>query len=267
MNLLIPRPIVTLTTDFGLDSSYLAQMKGVILSRNPEVCLVDISHSVSPQDIRGGALVLAEACDRFPARTIHIAVVDPDVGTDRRIVFAQIGTHRFVAPNNGLLTLIAQRTAPSQLVDVTNQTYFLPTISPTFHGRDILAPVAAHLSLGLNPQRLGEPLKSLVMLSFPKPVREPRQVVGQVVKIDSYGNLITNITADDFAALPMHSNSATVKCKSAMATGVVTTYGSRPPGSLVAVIGSSGRLELAIVNGNAAATLSVSLDEPVFVSW
>src|SRR4029079_15452035 len=126
MSISFPRPIVTLTTDFGSDSSYVAQMKGVILSRNADVCLVDISHSISPQDICGGAVVLADACPRFPARTIHIAVVDPGVGTDRRIVFAQIGTHRFIAPDNGLLTLIAQRTAPSQVIDVTNQLYFLP---------------------------------------------------------------------------------------------------------------------------------------------
>src|SRR5688500_11272732 len=110
MSVSMPRPIITLTTDFGGDSSYVAQIKGVILSRNPDVCLVDISNSVSPQDIRGGALVLADSCSRFPARTIHLAVVDPGVGTDRQIVFAQIGSHRFVAPNNGLLTLMAQRT-------------------------------------------------------------------------------------------------------------------------------------------------------------
>ncbi len=261
-----PRPIVTLTTDFGLESSYVAQMKGVILSRNPDVCLVDISHSIAPQDIRGGALMLADACQRFPARTIHVVVVDPGVGTDRRIVFAQIGGQCFVAPNNGLLTLVAQRVAPSKLVDVTNRLYFLPTVSATFHGRDILAPVAAHLSLGLNPERLGEPLESLVMLPFLKPAIQPRQIVGQVVQIDSFGNLIANITSDELAGRTT-PESATVQCKSATTTGLVTTYASRPPGSLVAVVGSSGRLELAIVNGNAAATLSAGLDEPVIVTW
>ena len=266
MNLPIPHPIITLTTDFGVASSYVAQMKGVILSRNPDVCLVDISHSIAPQDIRGGALVLADSCPRFPARTIHVAVVDPGVGTDRRIVFAQIGAQRFVAPNNGLLTLVAERNAPSQLIDVTNPLYFLPTVSPTFHGRDILAPVAAHLSLGLNPKRLGNPLDSLETLPFPRPAVQPGQIVGQVIHIDSFGNLITNIASDDLAGL-LALESATVECKSARTTGLMNTYGNRPPGSLIAVVGSSGRLELAVVNGNAAATFAVSLDEPVIVTW
>jgi S-adenosylmethionine hydrolase len=266
MNSPLTRPIITLTTDFGLASSYVAQMKGVILSRNPDVCLVDISHSIPPQDIRGGAIVLADACLRFPARTIHVAVVDPGVGTDRKIVFAQIGVQRFLAPNNGLLSLVAERMAPSQVIEVTNPLYFVPAISPTFHGRDILAPVAAHLSLGLNPKRLGDPLESLEMLPFPRPAVQPGQIAGQVIQIDSFGNLITNITSDECAAVPT-PELATVQCKSAQTTGLVHTYGSRPRGSLVAVVGSSGRLELAIVQGNAAATLAATLDEQVIVKW
>ena len=264
MSVSLPRPIVTLTTDFGSDSSYVAQMKGVILSRNPDICLVDISHSISPQDLCSGALVLADACPRFPARTIHIAVVDPGVGTDRRIIFAQIGTHRFIAPDNGLLTLIAQRTVPSQIIDVRNRLYFLPTVSPTFHGRDVMAPVAAHLSLGLNPQRLGESLESLVMLPFPKPIADDRRIRGEVIQIDVFGNLITNITTEEVGPLAV-SGEIIVQCKSATMTGIAPTYGSEAPGSLIALIGSSGRLELAVVNGNAAAKLSAVVGEAVSV--
>ena len=260
------RPIVTLTTDFGRDSSYVAQMKGVILSQNPDVCLVDICHSVSPQDIRGGALVLAETCHHFPAQTLHVVVVDPGVGTDRRIVFAQVGEQRFVAPDNGILTLVAERTAPTLIVEVTNSSFFLPVVNPTFHGRDILAPVAAHLSLGLNPRQLGNPLQSLATPPFPRAAGAERQIAGQVVQIDSFGNLITNITSGDLARVPA-IESATVRCKSVATTGLVVTYGASVPGALVALVGSSGRLELAIVNGSAAATLAVGLGQQVLVSW
>jgi S-adenosylmethionine hydrolase len=267
MPLSVPRPIITLTTDFGSDSAYVAQMKGVILSRNPDVCLLDISHSIPPQDLRRGAIMLADACPRFPARTIHVAVVDPGVGTERALVFAQIGTQRFVAPNNGLLTVLARRTSPSMLVQITNSTYFLPTVSPTFHGRDILAPVAAHLSLGLNPQRLGQPLESLLMLSLPNPVVEDQQVIGQIWEIDPFGNLITNILWEEIIGTLTTPERAIVRFKSATIIGLVTTYANRSAGELVAVIGSSGRLELAIVNGNAAQSLSASVDDPVVVSW
>jgi S-adenosylmethionine hydrolase len=269
-----PRHFITLTTDFGAASSYVAQMKGVILSRNPEARVVDLTHSIASQDIRGAAIVLADACPRFPPGTIHLAVVDPGVGTDRRIVFAQIGEQQFIAPDNGLLTLLVEGSPPTLLINVTNTLYFLPTVSRTFHGRDILAPVAAHLSLGLSPKKLGEPLASLVALPFPRPVVRHNEIAGQVIHIDSFGNLITNITTTELTGCSTTGNAnladpstPTVECKSATTTGVVDTYGCRPTGSLIAVMGSSGRLELAIVNGNAAATLSANLDEPVVVRF
>jgi S-adenosylmethionine hydrolase len=148
------------------------------------------------------------------------------------------------------------------LIDVTNPLYFLPTVSPTFHGRDILAPVAAHLSLGLNPKKLGTLLDSLVQLPFPQPIVRTGEILGEVIHIDSFGNLITNITAAELANLTA-PGTTTVRCKSGETTGVLTTYGSRSPGSLIAVVGSSGRLELAIVNGSAAASLGAKLAEPV----
>jgi S-adenosylmethionine hydrolase len=262
----LSRPIITLTTDFGSDSSYAAQMKGVILSRNPDVQIVDICHGIAPQDIRSGAIVLADVCHRFPAHTIHVAVVDPGVGTDRQIVFAQFGAHCFIAPDNGLLTLVAQRTPPSQLIAVTKRTYFLPEVSPTFHGRDILSPVAAHLSLGLNPKRLGKSIASLTLLAIPKPVVETRRIVGQVIQIDSFGNLITNILAEDLAEIET-PESVSVRFGEAAAKGIVATYGHRATGTLTALVGSTGRLELAIVNGSAASALSARLDDPVVISW
>jgi S-adenosyl-L-methionine hydrolase (adenosine-forming) len=265
MTVSLPRPIVTLTSDFGTDSSYVAQMKGVILSRNPDVCLVDLSHSVPPQDVRSGAILLADTCFRFPPRTIHVAVVDPGVGTERQIVFAQVANQRCIAPNNGLLTLVCRRTAASHLVTVTNRLYFLPEVSNTFHGRDILAPVAAHLSLGLNPQRLGEAIDYLIELPFPEPSIEIDRIAGQILQIDSFGNLITNITERDLVKLQKVAASITVRGPSVTVHGLSTTYGEQPPGSYVALIGSSGRLEIARVNGNAASSLSAQLDDSVEV--
>lgn len=261
-----PRTIVTLTTDFGTESPYVAQMKGVILSRNSEVQLVDISHRVAPQDILGGALIMADTCHRFPPHTIHVGVVDPGVGTDRKIVFAEMGHQRFIAPDNGLLTLLAQRTPPSQLFAVTNRTYFLSTVSPTFHGRDIFAPVAAHLSLGLSPKRLGEKLAGFTMLAFPHPVIESQRITGQVIQIDSFGNLITNVLTSDLPT-GVEPQAISVHCRSAVAEGLSPTYGCHSPGNLVALFGSSGRLELAVVNGNAAAKLAAGLNEPVSITW
>jgi S-adenosyl-L-methionine hydrolase (adenosine-forming) len=260
-------PIVTLTSDFGLSGSYVAQMKGVLLSANPDLSLVDISHSIEPQNIREGALLLGDACPRFPANSIHIAVVDPGVGTERRIVFARIGTQRYIAPDNGLLTLLAQQTPPSQLINVTNRKFFLPEVTATFHGRDIMASVAGHLSLGLDPQQLGDPLQSLVLLPIPKATIESRRIEGQVLFIDTFGNLITNITREELSAINQKTEAIKVILKSHTIAGLVPSYGHCLSGALVTLIGSTGRLEVAQVDGNAARLLSAAVDDVVLVDW
>lgn len=262
-----PCPIVTLTSDFGCGSSYVAQMKGVLLSKNTELSLVDISHAIQPQNVREGALILADACPHFPANTIHVAVVDPGVGTGRRIIFAQIGMQRYIAPDNGLLTLLAHQSSPSQIIDVTNRSLFLPEVSSTFHGRDIMAPVAGNLSLGLDPQQLGMPLDSLVSLPFPKAIIGDHQIAGHVLSIDSFGNLITNITRELLPASNEELKSVRVTFKSVAISGLVTSYGHSSPETLVALMSSNGRLELAVVNGNAAKLLSASVDDPIIVDW
>jgi S-adenosylmethionine hydrolase len=261
-----PRPMVTLTTDFGVGSPYVAQMKGVLFSRNPELCIVDISHGIPPQDIRAGAIVLDEVCRRFPPRTIHVAVIDPGVGTPRELVFVKVGPQRYVAPDNGLLSCVVQRRRPDAIVAITNPLYFMPDISSTFHGRDIMAPVAAHLSLGLHPERLGPPRDSLVLLPDMEPLVESQQVAGHVVQIDSFGNVITNITARHLASLADRGGARVTFCGASIA-GIVTTYGEKPAGTLIALIGSSDRLELAEVNGNAAVRLSASVGDSVVVTW
>ena len=155
-------PIITLTTDFGTGSPYVAAMKGVILSINPAATIVDISHAVPAQDIARGALVLEDTTPWFPADTIHVAVVDPGVGTQRSILYARIGPQQYIAPDNGLLGRLMARTRPSLVLRLTEREYWLPEVSHTFHGRDIMAPVAARLSLGLDPRRLGPPPDSSI---------------------------------------------------------------------------------------------------------
>ena len=145
--------LITLMTDFGAGSPYVAAMKGVILSINPSVTLVDLTHAIPPQDVREGALVLEDVAPYFPPGTIHVAVVDPGVGTDRAILYAEIGSQRYVAPDNGLLSRLSRNTPPSRIVRLTNPDYWLRPVSATFHGRDIMAPVAARLSLGLDPAK------------------------------------------------------------------------------------------------------------------
>ena len=264
--------VITLTTDFGVDSPYVAQMKGVILSLNPNARIVDVCHGIAPQDIRGGAIVLADVCFRFPAQTIHVAVVDPGVGTERRIVFARIGDQCFVAPDNGLLTLVAKRAPVVELISVSKQAAGIRTVSPTFHGRDVMAPVAAALSTGANPQDFGDPLQSLVMLPIPSPKIEADRIVGQVIQIDSFGNLITNIHSEDLEIVNWNAE-MTAKLESAAVhfgstkAHFVRTYACRAAGELIALIGSSGRLELAIVNGSAASALAAKVDDQVVMSW
>ena len=259
-------PIITLTTDFGAGSPYVATMKGVILTINPAATIVDISHAVPAQDIDRGALVLEDTTPWFPADTIHVAVVDPGVGTQRSILYARIGPQQYIAPDNGLLGRLMARTRPSLVLRLTEKEYWLAEVSHTFHGRDIMAPVAARLSLGLDPRRLGPAAGQLDRLDMPLPQVVEEKIRGEVVAIDSFGNLITNISYDLLAGRPT-DNRACIVCGIYETFGIYHTYGEQAPGMLVALIGSAGRLELAIVHDNAAARLGVSVGTPVVVAW
>jgi S-adenosylmethionine hydrolase len=258
------RPLITLTTDFGQGSPYVAQLKGAILTGCREVDLVDVSHAIGPQSIREGAVVLADATPRFPPATIHVAVVDPGVGTQRRLVYAEIGEQRYLTPDNGLLTLLARRTPPSRIVALENRRYWATEPSSTFHGRDILAPVAAHLARGVDPAELGPALDALVLLDFSQPARSPGGVVGEVLYVDSFGNLITNIRRDDLELLGDRAR-LSVECAGCTIAGLVGTYGNAAPGELVALIDSQGRLEVAIVGGSAARELAAGAGTAVRV--
>jgi len=258
--------IITLTTDFGSGSHYAAAMKGVILSIHPAVTIVDITHDVPPQDIRRAALLLDNAADWFPPETIHVAVVDPGVGTDRAIVYARMGQQHFLAPDNGLLSRLAARTPPTKIIRLADPAYWLERVSTTFHGRDIMAPVAARLALGLEPDRLGPPLDRLTMIDWPEARQRPDRIDGMVIEVDSFGNLITNLTAEMLAGRPTDRR-ACVVCNIYETWGIYHAYAEQPSGTLVAVIGSSGRLELALVRDNAARHLGVGVGSPVTLAW
>ena len=259
-------PLITLTTDFGEGSPYVAQMKGVILSINPAARIVDISHAVPPQDIRRGAQVLAEATPLFPPGTLHVAVVDPGVGSVRELLYAEFGDQRYLAPDNGLLSGLALRANPSTIIAIENRQHWRPDVSATFHGRDILAPVAAHLSLGLAPVALGSPRTEFRKLQWPEARIVANQIEGEVVSIDSFGNLITNITAEMLERVP-DPNSATIRCDEHETIGIFRTYADQPPMTLIALVGSSGQLELAIVDDSAKLMLGCREGERVIVAW
>lgn len=261
-----PPAIITLTTDFGSGSRYVAAMKGVILSINPNAQIVDVSHAVPHQDIRTGAIALAETAQWFPADTIHIAVVDPGVGSNRRIVYAHMGSQHFIGPDNGLLSGVARVFPPEKIVCITEPSHWLTDVSPTFHGRDIMAPVAAKLSLGLSPDELGETCEGLIELDWPTVQQVPNRIDGQVIEVDSFGNLITNITREMLHGVPA-SDIVLVRCEEHETQGIYATYSDQPPMTFMAHVGSTGRLELAIVDENASAMLGVRVGAPVRVSW
>jgi S-adenosyl-L-methionine hydrolase (adenosine-forming) len=258
--------IITLTTDFGRDGWYVAAMKGVILSVNAHATIVDISHSIAPQNIAEGAFVLGEASRWFPPGTIHAAVVDPGVGTDRRILYARVGDQHYVCPDNGLLSYTCRDCRPDETFEVTNRATFAPKVSSTFHGRDIMAPVAARLSLGLSPRELGPPVNDLKLLSWPRPERREKEVIARILCADVFGNLITNLRRED---LPRDIEPAYffVEAGEHKFDGIVNTYLEAPPGTPVALFGSSGLLELAIVQGNAALELQIAIGDNVGVRW
>ena len=265
--------IVTLTTDFGLGSRYVAAMKGALLAAGPALSIIDLSHTIPPQDLLAGARFLAETTPWFPAGTLHLAVIDPGVGTDRRLLYAEIAGQRYVLPDNGLLTCLAERQKPATMRVIENRELWLPSVSPTFHGRDIMAPVAAQLALGLPPEQLGPTCDQFVKLPLPeaksvgeKNPNEATEVEGEVIEVDSFGNLITNITSDLLQEAPT-DDAVRIECDGHETTGLYRTYADQPTMTLIALIGSSGQLELAIVDDSATLMLGVQAGATVRVHW
>jgi S-adenosyl-L-methionine hydrolase (adenosine-forming) len=253
-----PRPLITLLTDFGTQDAYAASLKGVILSLNPAAVLVDLSHAVPPQDVRAGAFLLAEATACFPPGAIHLAVVDPGVGSSRRALAARCREHYWVGPDNGLFHLIFSRAPELTIVSLENPAYFRPRVSATFHGRDIFAPVAAHLSLGVDLDRFGPRITDPVLLSFPEPVFGPAAIQGEIISVDRFGNLVSNIGAGD---LTSWSGDRDVRLKAGPLTirGLARTYADVAPGEFLALTGSHGFIEIACARDNAARRLQAGV--------
>jgi S-adenosylmethionine hydrolase len=258
--------IVTLTTDFGLGSPYVAAMKGVILTLNPKALIVDLTHAIRPQDITAGAWALAEVADRFPPGTVHVAVVDPGVGTERRILHAQVGDWQFVGPDNGLISRLALRYEVFRMIALEEPRFWLPRVSATFHGRDIMAPVAARLAAGLDPSLLGSPVDDFVRLAWPEVLILPGKIQGSIASIDSFGNLISDITAEMLVDTPTDER-VQIVCDEHETQGIFRTYADQPPMTLVALVGSSGHLELAIIGDSAELMLGVKRGTPITVRW
>lgn len=258
--------VITLLTDFGMQDGYPGVMKGVIWRIAPDVQIADISHTIRAQDILQGALALARTAQFFPPGTIHVAVVDPGVGTNRRPIGLHLGKQYFIGPDNGLFTLVLERAEANnenvKVIHLDQPQYWLTEISPVFHGRDIFAPSAAYLATGVPYGKLGLPIHDPIRINYPRP--EPMaggRLRGQVMEIDSFGNLATNISDTDL--LPL--GDVSVKVGGQQIDGLVSTFGDRPAGELIALYGTSHDLIISIVNGNAARKLNASLGDTVEV--
>lgn len=248
------RPIVTLTTDFGLNDHFVGTMKGVILDILPNAEIIDISHSVQPFDVLDGALTIAQAYSYFPAHTVHLVVVDPGVGTARRPIIASTEAHSFVAPDNGVLSLVYDREARLHVHHITAEHYFRQPVSNTFHGRDIFAPVAAYLAKAVDPGKFGDEVSDFVRFHAPKPKAvDAHTVRGVVLKVDRFGNLITNITPEDVPALFQAAPPAfKIVVGKREITAINSNYAEGTPNEVFGIIGSMGYLEISANRAAAA---------------
>lgn len=256
-------PVITLTTDFGSGDHEAGVLKGVIWNIAPDAHIVDLSHDIAPQNIHEASLLLWRAMPFFPEGTVHVAIIDPGVGTSRRGIAAQLGSQYFVGPDNGLISLILNRENEKggsvRIVELSNRSYWLPEVSSVFHGRDIFSPVAAHLAAGVPLDKFGQTIFDPVRLENPGPVKTTKGWIGQVIHIDHFGNLSTNLNSAHLNTM----GDVVIKIKGMTIYNLVNTFGEQPKGSLIALLDSSGSLALSIVNGNAAGSLGVKIGDPI----
>jgi S-adenosylmethionine hydrolase len=257
-------PLITLTTDFGTASPYVAVMKGVVLSLNPAARVFDLSHAIRPQAIRHASYFLATAVPFFPEGTIHVCVVDPGVGSERAALYAEAGGQRFVGPDNGVFTGAFRQLELGCCRKLANNRFWRPGVSSTFHGRDIFAPVAAHLSLGIDPNELGPELPEPVLLPSRSAVTFGKKWQGEVQFVDDFGNLITNIPACKLKSLPVRVSLGGADPRTLR---WVRTYADAAAGELVCLFSSDGFFEIAEVNGSAARHLGVDAGAAVEIEW
>lgn len=257
--------IITLLTDFGQRDGFVGTMKGVILTIYPEAKIVDISHEIEPQNLAAGAFVIRNSFRYFPAGTVHIVVIDPGVGSERRIICVSALDHLFLAPDNGVLKYIYGECSETHVVAVTNREFFLSPISHTFHGRDIFAPVAAHLAKGLDFAELGPEIYDYDKGNMPVLEETPKGIKGEIIYVDRFGNLISNIPFDK---LNRHRDKfVRIQLKNWTIDGLSESYAQGKAKEPIALIGSSGFLELALNSGNAKETLNCSEGDEVIITF
>jgi S-adenosyl-L-methionine hydrolase (adenosine-forming) len=261
----LARPIITLTTDYGTNDHLVGVMKGVILSINPEVNIVDITHSVLPHDLLDGALAVGQAYKYFPPKTVHLVVVDPGVGTDRRPILVAGDAHYFVAPDNGVLSSVYDQTESLYVWNIISEHYFRQPVSKTFHGRDIFAPVAAWMTKSWQSSAFGEPITEFVRFALPKPKTAGNTIKGVVLRVDQFGNLMTNFRVEDVPAFAAPDGKFTIRAGNATVTKLVPTFASGANGEAIGLIGSSGYLEISMNKANASRTLALGRGAEVTV--
>jgi S-adenosylmethionine hydrolase len=256
--------IITLTTDFGTTDGYVASMKGVILTIAPGTCIVDITHDIEPQNVQQASIVMAIAIPYFPEGTIHVAVVDPGVGTSRALLAAQVEGQTLLSPDNGLLGVIFERSPEHKVYRIENRKLFLPSVSRTFHGRDILSPVAAHLATGLSLEEVGPLTNEYNRGLLAHPRLEGTSLRGQIIYRDRFGNLFTNLSQKDLA----HLKPASVHIRAGYTRieRLSESYSDVEKGELLCLIGSGGYLEIALREGSAADKLRFPLGTEVEVT-
>ena len=250
--------IVTLTTDFGIGSGYVAEMKGRLLHARAPFRLVDVAHDVPAHDVQAAAWLVGQACPAFPPSSLHIVVVDPGVGTARRLLWARVGDQEFLCPDNGVLS----RVLVDQPDPVARALHVARAASATFHGRDVLAPTAVALLEGAEPESLGPPAGPIVRLSWPAAHETAAGIEGEVVHVDAFGNLVTNLPA---ALWPQLARAGHLRVGNHDVVSVVRTYGDAPRGTLVALVGSQGAIEAAVVEGSAATRLPAGVGTRVTI--
>lgn len=252
--------IITLTTDFGLSDWFVGTMKGVIASIAPDVRVIDITHGIRQGHIREGAFALAAAARYFPEGTLHVGVIDPGVGSSRHALAVECHGHTYIAPDNGLLSAVVPDGASFRAYRLENESLFLPTVSRTFHGRDIFAPVAAHLARGLPLAEVGPLTREIKRLPLPGPVESFAGLCGEIVYIDQFGNALSSFPID------LAENPGVVQLPDGTCTALVSCYADVDEGELLAVAGSTGFIEIAIRNGSAAAVHQLKVGDPLILS-
>jgi S-adenosylmethionine hydrolase len=261
------RPIITLTTDFGSNDHFVGTMKGVILEIVPDAAIVDICHSVQAFDVLDGALTISQAYSYFPTGTVHVVVVDPGVGSARRPIVASSDGFHFVAPDNGVLSLVYAREPRVHVRHITSEHYFRLPVSNTFHGRDIFAPVAAYLAKQVDTIKFGEEIEDYVRFNAPKPkMLEPNKLRGVVLKVDRFGNLVTNITPEDAPALFQDDSACKIMVGTREVSGLHSNYAEGAPGEIFGILGSMGFLEIAANRAAAAQLAGVGKGTEVIVT-